>query len=186
MKKIKNFLWFIKEVIIVLFLIIPMFLFNFIYEAAHFFKKKITLSLLILILSLNVNAQPFAGIEAGTKGAGVNIGYLGNGLEIKAGTNMSLYRATTPALFYASLGYQIKLTNNEEDNWSVLPSAGYTYSSYEDFTAYNNGGEIIKITEFKPKYSLELGKDKHIGRIYINANYAGYTFYNIGIRAYIK
>lgn len=186
MKKIKNFLWFCKEVLIVLFLLIPMFLFNFLYEVAHFFKKKITLSLFILILSLNVNAQTFAGVEAGTKGFGFNIGYSGDNLKLKAGTNMSLYRAATPALFFASLGYQIKLTNNEEDNWSVVTSIGYTYSQHEDFKDWNNGGEIIKVSEFKPKYTLELGKDLHIGRIYVAANYAGYTFYNIGIRAYIK
>lgn len=131
-------------------------------------------------------AQAFVGLEAGNKGMGFNIGYSGEALEIKAGNNMSLYRSETPALFYAQLAYKIKITNNEADNWSLAPGIGYSFQTYEDFTVYNRGGEILRITSFKPKYSLELGKDKHLGRIYVAANYAGYWFYNIGIRASIK
>lgn len=182
MYNIKLFIYKLKETAFILFVAF-LFLLS---EAFRAIKKHYSATAIFLILSLNVNAQPFAGIEAGTKGAGINIGYLGNNIEVKAGTNLSLYRATTPALFYASLGYQINLTNQDADNWSLTPSIGYSYSKHEDFTEWNNGGEIIKVENFTPKYTLELGKDKHIGRIYINANYAGYSFYNIGIRAYIK
>ena len=148
--------------------------------------KKINLLTAMLIISLASVAQPFIGLEAGSKGAGVNIGIVGNNLEFKVAYNRSLYKASTPALTYAHIGYQINLTGNETDNLSLTPAIGYAYRSYEDFTQWNQGGEIIKVTEFKPKYSLELGKDKHIGRVYISANYAGYVFYNIGIRAYFK
>lgn len=131
-------------------------------------------------------SQVFIGMDAGNKGVGLNAGGLVDQIEIKAGINSSLYRSETPFMVYGSIGYQIPITGYEEDNISITPSIGFAHLSYQDFSKYETEDRIIRISHFKPKYSLEIGKDKNIGRVYVSATYASYTFFSIGFRGYIK
>lgn len=152
--------------------------------------KKLLVSIGLFTV-IAAKAQPFASFTTNTKNVGLSIGYLEeqSGIEVSTGYHVPVLRTDRPWIFDLSLGKRILLSQNEKDNFSITPSIGYAQYSIKDFSAYDNekeGGDIKQIKEIRPVYKLELGKDWHLGRLYISANYCKSPFLGIGIRAFIK
>ncbi len=152
---------------------------------------KILFCVMILATAITSPAQPYLSIAATSKGAGFSIGYLASepGIEINAGYNVHPTREDVPALFNLSVGKRILLSNKEKDNFSITPTIGYASYSVKDFSSFYKDevdGEIKQVNAVKPIYTLELGKDWYLGRVYINANYCDKPFFGIGMRAFIK
>lgn len=145
--------------------------------------------LVILFSSLIINAQPFLSIAATSKGAGLSVGYLDDrtGTEFSAGYNTHFIKADVPALFYFCLGKKMVLSPDEINNYSLTTSIGYAFYSAKDFSNYEKDyGAVIQVKKTKPWFGLELGKDSHLGRLYLCANYCSNTFYGAGLRVFIK
>ena len=152
---------------------------------------KLLFWVMILFGLSSIQAQPFLSISATTKGAGFSIGYLLEqpGIELNAGYNVDPVKEAVPAIFNLSVGKRILLSHKEKDNFSLTPSIGYAAYSVKDFTEFYKdevSGEILQVNTVKPIYGLELGKDWHLGRVYINANYCNAPFFGVGLRAFIK
>lgn len=152
---------------------------------------KLLFWVMILFITSSLQAQPFLSISATTKGAGFSIGYLLGqpGIELNAGYNVHPTREDVPALFNLSVGKRILLSHQEKDNFTLTPSIGYAAYSVKDFTEFykdETAGEIFQLKAAKPIYSLELGKDWYLGRVYVNANYCNAPFFGLGMRAFIK
>ena len=146
---------------------------------------------MLLAIAITSLAQPFLSIAATSKGAGFSIGYLASqsGIELNAGYNVHPFTEDVPTLFNLSVGKHILLSNKENNNFNLTPSIGYAAYSVKDLTEFYKdeaAGEIIQLKATKAIYSLELGKDWHLGRVYVNANYCDKAFFGIGMRAFIK
>lgn len=127
--------------------------------------------------------QVFIGMSATTKGAGVQLGYLStDGIEISTGYKVPLISATNPSVFNLSLGKQILLTHDDEDNYSITPSAGIASVSYKVI----DKDVVTKVSKITAIYGIEIGKDAYLGRVFIAANYAQQFYFSIGIKAFIK
>lgn len=172
---------------------------QFLYDHTLVFRKsnktiysmKQLLFLVGLLTGTLSNAQPFLSFSTTTNGIGLLVGFLEpqSGIEIATGYNMPLLSATKPHLFIIQAGKRILLTQNEEDNFTLTPTIGYADYSLKDLSNYDGKSgksNIDKVKAIKAMVGLELGKDWYLGRLFINANYCGTTFYGIGLRAFIK
>jgi hypothetical protein len=150
-------------------------------------RKLVTLALIVLVLLLcfaDSFAQPFIGIAATNKGIPVSIGALIDKVEIK-GTYIRPFK-NNPSVSSLTLGYQINLTNDEKDNYSITPSIGYSNVRWKDFSQYDKEDIITQVNEFHPAYGLELGKDLFLGRFYLSGNYYNAFYLSVGIKAYFR
>ena len=146
--------------------------------------KQILLMVCILI-TVNTYSQPFASFEGTTKGFVMTVGFQSpEGIQIAAGYNVSITKANVPDLFYGNVGYNILLTQNDEDNFSLTPTIGAAHSSVQTFTIDDK--YISTVKGIKPIYGLEFGKDWHMGKLFVSANYCGRAYYGIGIKAFIN
>lgn len=155
--------------------------------------------ILIIFLTYESKAQVYAGAEFGAKGWGLNCGYLSTkyveGLELKAAFNVPYTRnENEPKIFYSSIGYSIKLTNYEEDNFEITPSIGHSRYSVSDLSKapYAGGSSDTTISKSTLLLSFEAGKDftrgagNTHGRFYAFATHSEEWFYGMGLRLFIK
>jgi hypothetical protein len=135
-------------------------------------------------------AQGFMGMEVINHGFGVNGGYIVSNVQIKVGLNSGFsHKAGVPNMVYASGGYQVTLTNNDENNFSIIPSAGIASYHVTDLSSYHSGGDAIDINKTALLTSIELGKDFTLGnegRYYIFYTHAIQSFFGAGLKIYIK
>lgn len=149
-------------------------------------KKIFITTAILLLLYIAAAAQPFVGIAGTDKGAAMQIGYLdAGGLQFSLGYKMPLLASsylpdekiekTNASLVHVSVGYQILLSHKEEDNYSLTPAIGYAMVKY-------------KTLEYAPAahYSLELGKDAHLGRFFLGASYSKQLYFSLGIKAFLR
>ena len=148
-------------------------------------KKIIFISL--TIISLNAYAQPWLGMGIGNT-VNANAGILVKQIEISAAYQHPFSRADKPAIASLSIGKQLLLSNYDEDNFSLTTSAGVAFHSYKDMAAYNSGesDKITKVKEVKAIYGMEIGKDKYLGRYYINIQYSNRLMYGAGIKFFFR
>ena len=145
--------------------------------------KKLLLMVCILI-TVNTYSQPFASFEGTTNGFAMTVGVQTiDGIQISAGYNKPLSSSEKPTLFYGNAGYNIFLSNYDEDNFTLTPTIGAAQSSVKVFDVNDNS---TTIKDIKPIYGLELGKDWNMGRLFISANKCIKMFYGIGIKAFFK
>jgi len=146
---------------------------------------KTFLTTLIIAASITAQSQPFFGLSAGNGGITYQAGALAESIEITAAYKMPLSKNDRPSVLSISVGKQILLTNNESDNYSITPTIGFANYRVKDFTKYDQGSdEIIQVSEFKPVFGLEVGKDSHMGRVFISANYCKVAWFSIGIKVF--
>ena len=137
-----------------------------------------------ILITINTYSQPFASFEGTTKGVAMTLGYQSySGLQIAGGYNVSLTNARNADLFYGNVGYNYILGDKEEDNFSLTPTIGIAHSSVQVFDVNDVPTTIISV---RPIYGLEFGKDWHIGRLFVSANYCQKFYYGIGIKAFFK
>lgn len=136
-----------------------------------------------ILITVNTYSQPFASFEGTTKGFGMTIGtQTMDGIQLAIGYNVSIIKADVPDLFFGNVGYNILLTRHDQDNFSLTPTIGAAHSTVKVFDVKDN---YITVKGIKPIYGLELGKDWHMGRLFVSANYCGIAYYGIGIKAFI-
>jgi len=146
--------------------------------------KKITTALFV-IMSLSATAQPFLGLGLNNRGGSIQLGILAQGIEITAAYKTPFSRTDVPSVASLSIGKQILLSNKEDDNYSITPAIGFASYRMKDFTKYDQGSdEIIQVSEFKPIYGIEVGKDSYMGRVFISASYCKSAWFGIGVKVF--
>ena len=74
-----------------------------------------------ILITVNTYSQPFASFEGTTKGFAMTVGFQSpEGIQIAGGYNVSITKADVPDLFYGNVGYNILLTQNDENNFSLI------------------------------------------------------------------
>lgn len=150
-------------------------------------KKFLSLIACTLIIAASY-CQPFAGLGLTNKGVNFQAGALISGIEITAAAKRPYSRNDIPLIYSLSVGKQILLTDNQEDNYSITPSIGYANYRIKDFTAYDKDPTgatgPVQISTFTPIYGLELGKDSYMGRVFISANYCKGLYFGMGIKIF--
>lgn len=150
--------------------------------------KKTLSSLIIIIISFNVHAQGYAGFFVAGKGAGVQMGFVAGTLNVNASLQYPLTTITNPTMYTMSLGRMLLLTNDEADNYSLTPAIGAALHRVKNFEAYNdNPRAAIPLTSrVYPHYSLQAGKDAHLGRMYVQANYCNGLYLTAGMKVFFN
>ena len=147
---------------------------------------SVGLFLLAILFSFKTHAQ-YVGIGGGNKGVTFNAGILADGIQIEASYRTPFLSNEKPTVMSLTIGREILLSNYEEDNFSVTPFIGGASLKYKDFSEYNYPPyKIISISEIKPMYGIELGKDWHVGRLFVSANHCGSISYTVGIKTFLN
>lgn len=137
-----------------------------------------------ILITVNTYSQPFASFEGTTKGVAMTLGYQSySGLQIAGGYNVPFTNSTHATLVYANVGYNYILDNEDQDNFSLTPTIGIAHSSVQVFDTRDNPITIVSV---RPIYGMEFGKDWHMGRLFVSANYCQKFYYGIGIKAFFK
>ena len=151
-------------------------------------KRKVLAIILIIGLNIPVQAQihPYLGISLNSNGVGLNVGAKENKAVLEAGLNKPLTRSDVATLIYSKVGVELNLTGKEQDNLTLTPFIGVSGYFVDDFSKYDNDGSITRIKTVKPYYSLELGKDWFMGRLFINGGYCGNAFFGAGMKIFFN
>ena len=151
-------------------------------------QNKRKLLAVILIISLNVPLQAQKQLYIGgsfmSNGAGLNVGVKKSNAVLEVGYNNPLTRSDVATLVYSKIGVELNLTRKEQDNLTLTPFIGVSGYFLDDFSKYDNDGSITRIKTVKPYYSLELGKDWYMGRLFVNAGYCGGSFFGVGMKVF--
>ena len=145
-------------------------------------KNKKMVLLFMLIISLNVSAQ-YAGISVINKGIGVNAGFTANKVNLQAALTFPLYNLENNNTYSLSTGYEINLTNDEKDNYTLTPSVG---AALIKSRTWNKMDAVTVHSNIKPMYGLELGKDAFMGRVFLQANYMDGLYYGVGMKVFFN
>lgn len=152
-------------------------------------KRKIITFIVIAITILlcfadNLFSQSFIGFYAGNKGLNLQGGAIVSNIEIKGSYQQGIKPYAN--IGTVQVGYQILVTDYEQDNYSVTPSIGYGYFKVKDFSQYDKTGSIINKEGGRPVYGIEVGLDKFLGRYFISGNYCNGLYFGIGIKAFFR
>jgi len=155
---------------------------------SHRFLTAIVLAIMLLLFFAGkIRAQPFIGIGLLNKGAQFQLGMLSGegGISVSLAVKKPFTHNDKPTVISLNVGKEILLSHNDEDNYSVTPSFGLGNYRVKDYSLYDTGkDEIIQVSEIKPVYGIEIGKDSYLGRLYINANYCKGLYYGIGFKMF--
>ena len=145
--------------------------------------KKILVATLI-IASFSAQCQVNFGVQAITSASvGISFSYLSKNAVLSLGYKTSFISAITPSIVSANFGYQINLSNWDEDNYCVTPSFGVAHYAVKKLLPKNG---VEQISSFHPIYSIELGKDLYLGRFIATINYCNGFYAGVGIKAYLR
>ncbi len=166
--------------------------------------KQLTLLAIFLILRSVTFPQPFLKFAATNKGLECSIGAISGdgGFESTLSYKFSMTRVDKPQIVSITIGKQILLTHEEEDNYSITPVVGYGYLRWKDFSLYdaaipsNTGSAaggplpevynegIMSMREGRPVFGLELGKDSYMGRVGLTANWCKDFYFGVNLRIF--
>lgn len=144
-------------------------------------KKSLTI-LLIMAASIKGYTQAFVGIHGNSLGVGVHAGVESNCIAFTAGFNNPLLSSTTPRLFYSTVGYVYKFS--EDDPFSVSLHAGVAYSKAK--VVSKDYGTVLPVNKFVGMGNIEVGKQWHTGVLFVNAGYTGKLYYGLGIKCFLN
>ena len=153
------------------------------HTAFLFIYILVCLILIIFFLIPKTHAQVYGSIKGTSQGFGLAAGILAQNIQLQAGYEAPIRSAEIPNTVYATVGWQLLLTNRAEDNYSLVASAGICHNSYTSFTDHPDG---IKVQKILPVYSAELGKDIYMGRLFISAHYTNKTYLGAGMRIFLN
>lgn len=158
--------------------------------------KQIKLIALMIILYCNAFSQGYLGTSIMKNGFAGNIGYLADKVDISFGLQFPLTDKTTPTIYSLSVGRMIDLSNYDEGNFSLTPAVGLSVLNKMEVVAANTFsdkyGKIFPYetlkndNSIKPYYSLELGKDAYLGRVFLKTVYSGNLYYSVGMRLFFN
>lgn len=143
----------------------------------------------LLLVSINLFAQPSIGMKLLSNGVGMDLGFLiDNKVDVQLSTMGITGNNEKAKITTITAGYRVLLSRNELNNYSVTPSIGYGLYRVKDYTDYNNdpeGKAAVKQTNLNyPALNINIAKDIHKGQIYIQANYLKVLTYGVGFRVY--
>jgi hypothetical protein len=122
-------------------------------------------TILLILLSFNCLAQykPFIGVSFNSIGYSLQGGAIVKNKVFTIGHSVPLTSALNPTLIFGTVGYQIDMGKD----YAATPSVGYCLNT----TA--------------PIGTIELSKDIHKGRLFMNANYCRVFFAGAGFKIFI-
>ena len=122
-------------------------------------------TIFLILLSLNCLAQskPFVGVLLHSKGYSFQGGAIVKNKVFTIGYSVPLTSALNPTLVFGTVGYQFDLGKE----YAATPSVGFCFNT----TA--------------PIGTIELSKDIHNGRLFMNANYCRVFFAGGGFKIFI-
>lgn len=146
--------------------------------------KKLQVLTAIIIISFNVHAQGYGGVFISNKGAGAQMGFLAGNIDLCSSVQYPLINLKSPTVYSLSAGTMLLLTHNEADNFSITPAIGVAVYRIHSFTAYENDSKaaIPVTTTVNTFYSLQIGKDAYLGRMFIQANYCKNFYVTAGMK----
>ena len=128
-----------------------------------------------IILSIKAKAQPFVQIGVTNNGAKYGAGYIGEGIGVVGSFSFPLTSSEIPQSLTAQLLYQI----GDEKNITFL--AGVSSNKYTEsgkYQGYKNS--------YKPALGIELGRDWHIGRLFVSGSWNGIVNVGGGMKVIFK
>lgn len=147
----------------------------------------------MLIIYSNTFSQGYLSTAILNKGIEARLGYLGERIGISAGVQMPITQVEAPTIFSLAIERAIYFSS-EENGYCLTPSfgvagikrkqfvpAGQYVKEYDRVFEYDT---YQKVTDIKPYYSLEIGKDAHLGRFFVKGVYSGGMFYAVGMRLF--
>ena len=148
-------------------------------------KKMITLMVMIL-LWCNAFSQGYLSTSVMKNGVAANIGFLSGKTDINFGLQFPLTEITTPAIYHFEVGRMINLTHNDKGNdYSITPSIGAALLNRKEVVS--KPYEYLKtVSKTSAYYSLELGKDAYLGRVFIKTVYCGEIYPSVGMRLFLN
>ena len=158
--------------------------------------KQIKLIALMIILYCNAFSQVYLGTSVMKNGVAGNIGFLADKVDISFGLQFPLTDKTTSTIYSLSVGRMINLSNYDEGNFSLTPAIGLSVLNKMEVVSANvfseKYGKIFPYETLKndniilPYYSLELGKDAYLGRVFIKTVYCGKIDLSFGMRLFLN
>ena len=126
---------------------------------------KVITTIFILILSLNCLGQtkPFIGVSFNSIGYSLQGGVIIKNKVFTIGHSVPLTSAINPTLIFGTVGYQFDMGKD----YAATPSIGFCFNTMQ------------------PMGTIELSKDIHKGRFFIDANYCNVFFVGAGFKIFI-
>lgn len=151
----------------------------------------------MLIIHCAVFAQGYMGVSIINKGFGATAGVVTGSTDIAFNVQRPFIDLMQPTIFSLSIGKIINLTNEESDNYSITPSFGVADSKVKrvvvagqmnkDYNKCMSYETLETVRKFSAYYSLELGKDAYLGRVFIKGTYTDTRlFYGLGMRIFFN
>jgi len=159
-------------------------------------ETKQTIAMLLIVLFClfadsiwnKIFGQAFAGLNAGNKTIGVQMGVEVEKVEICVSYSFPYMKNDKASITGIQAGRKIDITQWDNDNYSVMPYFGYGYLKWQDFTKYNTNttgnGEIIDMSSFNPLFGIQLCKDSHAGQVFLGYQYCKENYFSIGFKCY--
>lgn len=142
---------------------------------------------ILLIASSDLLCQAFGGVSVAYKAFDFNGGVLFNKTEFRSFYSVPYLKTETPTIASLTIGQKFDITKWDEDNYSIMPYAGYSYLKWQDFTDYNAGKpNINKMEDYKPIAGLQIGKDAHAGNVFIYYHWCKVSYAGIGLKVYFS
>ena len=144
-------------------------------------KKLIILA--AIIFSYSLQAQPYLSTSLNQKSFTTAVGILASNVDLAIAYKLPFLNKEEAKILSFTIGRQLLLTNNYEDNYSITPALGFATMSYSTFDSRYNE---TKHKDGTAIYSLELGKDAYIGRFFVKTVYSKKLFAEIGMRVFVN
>lgn len=153
--------------------------------------KSLLISVALLIINCAAFGQtiPFIGWSFSDKDYVPIVGTMIGKNEISLSYKFPMFDANIkPHVAALKYGRMILLTVNDDDNFSITPSAGIGLYSIKDFSKYDADPTgmtgISKSTHFKPIVGASLARDMFVWRWEISANYCQGFYCTLGFRVF--
>jgi len=154
--------------------------------------KQTIMMLLIVLFCLFADSiwsrlfgQAFAGLNAGNKTIGIQLGIEVEKIEISASYSFPYMKNDRPTIASFQAGRKIDISDND---YSLLPYFGYGYLRWQDFTDYNNDPTgktaINNLSSFNPLFGIQVAKDKHAGQLFVSYMYCKESYFSIGFKCF--
>lgn len=151
-------------------------------------KMKTTITFALLLMSfVALSQKPFLTIGGYNQGVSLGAGVIVDKLQLTGDYHIPMMSRELPFTAAFTAGYRLNLNTALEGDYTlnIIPQIGIANSSKEDFTDYNNGGKIIKISTTNIVYGAELSKQWYRGILFGYVRKYENVVYGIGIRALI-
>src|SRR6478672_8697345 len=104
--------------------------------------KKLSILSIIFLASFQVTQAQFFGMSLGNYGVNMNAGLTLDRATLMLSYNGTITSRENPSFGKISAGYEINITQHEEDNLVLTPFVGFAKYSYMDFSVKPDGEKI--------------------------------------------